>query len=76
MSGEHRPTVLLQADVFPEDSFLLDSEDAEITPWAVAVEAWSNIMDWAAQGYQPIVTVLMPDGSEHTIDLEKGEDEQ
>lgn len=74
--AEHRPTATLQVDIFPEDSFLLDADDDEMdendyTPEQVAREAWSNISDWVMQGYQPVITVTMPDGTEHLIDTEE-----
>lgn len=82
---EHRPFATLQADIFPEDSFLLDADEKlemgveegdeqfedTYTPEQVAREAWSNIIDWVNNGYRPVLTVTMPDGSTHDIDLER-----
>ncbi len=69
--SEHRPTATIQVDVFPEDSILLDddSDGTTYTPRDVAREAWANIQGWVDNGYQPIITVTMPDGSSHDIDL-------
>lgn len=71
----HTPTVTLQADVFPEDSFLLDPENEGLTtytPEQVALEAWENqIAAWVRDGYRPILTVHMPDGSNHDVDLDR-----
>lgn len=73
--SEHRPTVTLQIDIFPEDSFLLDDEDSDLprveyTPLEVAAEAWERIGGWAAEGYMPVLTVIMPDGTRVDVDLE------
>lgn len=78
---DHRPTVTLQIDVFPEDTFLLDNVDENwevdpggdiYTPRQVAVEAWNDIIQWVRDDYLPVLTVLMPDGTSHEIDLGTG----
>lgn len=71
--AEHRPTVILQIDIFPEDSFLLDGDEERVTytPEEVAVEAWNNIQAWAEEGYQPVMEVFMPDGTQHLVDIER-----
>ena len=61
----------LQGDVFPEDSLFVD----DYTPEEVAREFWSNVITWVDMGYLPVVTVLMPDGTSHDIDLEKHDDD-
>jgi hypothetical protein len=66
---------MLQCDVFPEESLLslgdVLNESGSYVPDQVAVAAWSEVCDWVTNGYFPVVTVLMPDGSEHTIDVEE-----
>jgi hypothetical protein len=75
MSEQHLPTVILQCDVFPEDHPVYDQHDSEdqgsCTPNHVALMAWMEVCDWVANGYFPMVTVLMPDGSRHEIDVEE-----
>jgi hypothetical protein len=70
---EHRPTVVLQADVFPSGEGLSGDEAALVTytPEEVAAEAWDNIREWMDNGYLPIVEVFMPDGTQHTVDLDR-----
>jgi hypothetical protein len=68
MNTEHRPTVTIQLDVFLDEGPLGDIADP--TPADVAREAWSSVGDWLSTGYQPVVTVAMPDGSTHDVDLE------
>lgn len=63
--SEHRPTVDIRCDVFPDDA----TEDC--TPEQAAVAAWSNVKDWVANGYLPVVTVTMHDGSQHDVDLQE-----
>ena len=62
---EHRPSVTLRADVFPEEAVL----PADYTPEQVAREAWLSITEWVKDGYQPLLTVRMEDGTEHIVDL-------
>ncbi len=62
---EHRPTVTLRADVFPQEAMLTEG----YTPEQVAREAWSSITEWVEDGYQPVLTVRMEDGTEHLVDL-------
>jgi hypothetical protein len=64
--SEHRPTAYLQCDVFT-DRF---REDEEVTPQRVAEAAWSDVQDWVHNGYQPVIEVVMEDGTHHTVDLE------
>ncbi len=64
-TAEHRLTVTLQADVFPQEAMLPE----DYTPEQVAREAWSSITEWVEDGYQPILTVRMEDGTEHLVDL-------
>jgi len=65
VTTEHRPTVTLQADVFPQEAML----PGDYTPEQVAREAWSSITEWVEDGYQPVLTVRMEDGTEHLVDL-------
>ena len=65
VSTEHRPSVTLRADVFPQEAVLPE----DYTPEQVAREAWSSITEWVKDGYQPVLTVRMEDGTEHKVDL-------
>ena len=67
--SQHRPTVAFECDVFPDET----NEFAVRTPAQVAAAAWSDVKDWVANGYQPVVTVHMEDGTEHIVDLEEVE---
>ena len=62
---EHHPSVTLRADVFPEEAVLPE----DYTPEQVAREAWVSIAEWVKDGYQPLLTVRMEDGTEHIVDL-------
>lgn len=68
--SDHLPTVILQADVFPDDRGV-DDREIDATPEEVAVMAWEDICSWVANGYLPVVEVFMPDGTQHTIDIER-----
>lgn len=67
VTPEHRPSVTLRADVFPQEALLPEG----YTPEQVAREAWSSIAEWVKDGYQPLLTVRMEDGTEHVVDLEQ-----
>jgi hypothetical protein len=67
--SEHRPYVVLKADVFPDDHAVMADQNAN-DPVAIAQAAWSDIRDWVATGYQPVVEVVTEDGS-FDVDLEK-----
>ncbi len=64
--GEERErwTVQIEVEVFA-DNF----PDEEPTPRAVAEAAWSDVQDWVANGYQPVVTVIDGD-TRIDVDLE------
>lgn len=62
--SEHRPTVTIQIDVFPEDEGL--------EPEQIASLAWSDVQDWVHSGYRPVVTVTMEDGKSLDVDLRNG----
>jgi hypothetical protein len=64
-TAEHRLTVTLRADVFPQEAMLPE----DYTPEQVAREAWSSIKEWVEDGYQPTLRVRMEDGTEHLVDL-------
>lgn len=67
MAEPHRPSALVEADVFIEES---DFENG----WTyedVAEAAWDDICDWVRNGYLPVLLVKMPDGTEHVVDLDQ-----
>lgn len=64
---QHRPLMTLHLDVFGPDS---------PTPREAAETGWDTVRRWVREGYEPIVTVAMPDGTKHEIDLEHEEDER
>lgn len=69
--GPERWTVQIEVEVFAE---IFDA-DEPITPRAVAEAAWSDVQDWVANGYQPVVTVIDGEfghirGTSITVDLE------
>ncbi len=66
----HRPTVTYQVDVFEEDF----EEATDISdPIEVAKVAHEK---FTADTMLPIVTVLMPDGTEHEVDLDAVEHDE
>lgn len=71
--GPTRYTVQIEVEVFAETFILMDEP---ITPRAVAEAAWSDVQDWVANGYRPVVTVIDGDfghirGTSIDIDLEE-----
>ena len=69
-------TFQLEGNVFIEESILMYEEQSparkigDVTAQEVAREAWSQICSWVREGYLPIITVILPDGSKATVDLE------
>ena len=59
---QHRPTVEWQVDVFE------DELAEEMTPRAVAEQAYHKIL---TSDMRPVLTVHMPDGTTHEVDLEE-----
>ena len=57
----NRPTALIEVEVDVEEP--LSPEDA-------AKKAWESVQRWVREGYLPVVTVVMPDGEGHDVDLE------
>lgn len=58
--SEHRPTGVIQVDVFPDES---------MSPEYVARDLWKQIVAWVETGYQPVIEVTMEDGTTHRVDL-------
>ena len=62
--AEHRPYVVIKIDVF-------DAREGA-TPQEIGSMAWSDVQDWVANGYLPVVEVVTEDGSED-VDLEESD---
>ena len=64
VTTQHRPTGVIQVDVFP---------DEDMSPEHVARDLWEQIKAWVNTGYQPVIEVTLADdeGNDtiHRVDL-------
>jgi len=67
--SQHRPYAVIQIDIFPDERF---PDDVEVTDKMLAEAAWSDVKDWVANGYEPVIEVVTDDHS-CDVDLEDHE---
>lgn len=68
--SQHRPYVSIVIDVHLDQHEEIESPEDVV---AIAKAAWSDIKDWVANGYEPVVEVVTPSLSTD-VDLETGEE--
>lgn len=62
----HRPSCVVEGDVFNDD--LQNPND----PVEIAQAFWTDVKSWVADGYLPVVEVMMDDTTTVHVDLEDG----